>query len=134
MKALEKQKKVWTYRLRKTKNTLRTFLGLEPKKLRTSEGFKSFWCSYKKTYAGTVRFVFFIFTTLYFLFCSNYWKKSNLILVSNNKTSSVEKLAVSSHCIEWRHKKFFAILWCLARTKEKSCESLKKIWTVSYLF
>jgi len=27
---------------------LRTFLGLKLKKLRTSEGFLQFWCSYKK--------------------------------------------------------------------------------------
>ena len=32
------------------KNMLRTFLGLKLKKIRTSEGFLQFWCSYKKTY------------------------------------------------------------------------------------
>ena len=30
------------------KNMLRTSLGLRSKKLRTLEGFKKFWCSYKK--------------------------------------------------------------------------------------
>ena len=49
----------------RNKNMLRTFLGLKLKKLRTSEGFLQFWCSYKKNvYTGLDYKIF-----LFFSFC-----------------------------------------------------------------